>query len=115
MEIKPEHQQRLSAALQHADEAFWARIAESFPEAKTGDFPPEVTYRRDYKNSEDVILWLHYNAPQLVVGCEGVSAQYQSVGLNYRVHFDDGSSVTMFGTHDEVFAAYPSAIKIEEA
>lgn len=68
MDIKPEHQQRLSAALQYANEAFWAKVAENFPEARTGDFSPELTYARDYHNSEDVLWWLTFNAPQLMVG-----------------------------------------------
>lgn len=76
MEIKPEHAERLRAALEYADEQFWAVIAARFrDETKSGDFPPDLTYWRKQHNEEDVLWWLQYNAPQLLVGGEEKQAQ----------------------------------------
>ena len=70
MEIKPEHQQRLDEALEAADLAYWAVVAAKFPEAKTGDYPPDLTFSRDAHNKEDLLWWLRFNAPELMVGYE---------------------------------------------
>lgn len=70
MEIKPEHSQRLEDALEEADNQFWAAIANRFPEAKTGDYPPDLTFTRDQHNKESVLWWLRFNAPKLIVGGE---------------------------------------------
>ena len=67
MEIESEHQTRLNQALDQADLAFWAVIGERFPEAKTGDWPPDLTFTRDNHNEEDVLWWLWFNAPELLV------------------------------------------------
>ncbi len=78
MEIKPEHEARLTAALEYADEQFWAVIAARFrEEAKTGDFLPDLTFSRAAHNREDVLWWLTFNAPQLLVG--GVEEQPQAL------------------------------------
>ncbi len=75
MEIKPEHEERLRAALEYADVQFWAVIADRFTEAKTGDFPPDLTFQMKEHNKSDVLWWLHFNAPQLLVGGEEEQAQ----------------------------------------
>lgn len=68
MDIKPEYSQRLEDALKYADEQFWAVIAARFRyEAKTGDYPPDLTFIRDGHNREDVLWWLQYNAPKVLV------------------------------------------------
>lgn len=67
MRIKPEHSRRLEDALEYAEEGFWGMIAARFPEAKTGDYPPDLTFTRDLHNLEDVQWWLHFNAPELMV------------------------------------------------
>jgi len=66
MEIKSEHQTRLNQALDQADLAFWGVIGERFPEAKTGNWPPDLTFTRDNHNEEDVLWWLRFNAPELM-------------------------------------------------
>ncbi len=66
MDVRSEHRERLDKALEDADNAFWAVIAERFPEAKSGDYPPDLTHFRDHHNEEDVLWWLRFNAPELV-------------------------------------------------
>ncbi len=67
MEIEPEHKDRLQAILEDADNAFWAVVAVRFSEAKTGDWPPDLVFSRNHHNEEDVLWWLRFNAPFLLV------------------------------------------------
>ena len=67
MEIKTEYEYRLKAAIERADNSFWAVIADSFPEAKSGDYPPDLSSAREQHNREAVLWWLHYNASELVI------------------------------------------------
>lgn len=60
-------EKRVEAAMKEAELAFWAVIAEKFPEIKTGDCTPEsVSYQQDMllsfvrewvKNNEYSIEW----------------------------------------------------------
>jgi hypothetical protein len=52
---------RLKKALQSAQDAFWHEIATAYPEAKSGDFPPDASYAFDVTCESAVKLWLHYN------------------------------------------------------
>ena len=47
-----------------AQDAFWKVIAESFPKAKTGDFPPDATLEFDRACYEAVSTWIKYNVPR---------------------------------------------------
>ncbi len=67
MDIKVEHFARLDKALKDADNAFWAVISERFPEAISGDYPPDLTQFRDHHNKEDVLWWLRFNSRELLV------------------------------------------------
>ena len=67
MKIETEHEERLEKALEEADNAFWGVVAKHFPEAKTGDYPPDLTFTREQHNTEDVLWWLRFNAPELMV------------------------------------------------
>ncbi len=67
MEIKPQHSGRFERALKEADLEYMEGFTKYFPEAKTGDFPPDLTFSRDAHNREDMLWWLHYNAPELLV------------------------------------------------
>ena len=67
MQIKPEHSDRLERALKEADLEYWEGFAKYFPEAKTGDFPPDLTFSRDQHNREDTLWWLSFNAPGMLV------------------------------------------------
>ncbi len=67
MDIKVEHFARLDKALEDADNAFWAVIAERFPEAISGDYPPDLTMNRNEHNREDVLWWLRFNASEPMV------------------------------------------------
>ena len=66
MEIESGHRDRLQAVLEAADDAFWAVIGDRFPEAKTGDWSPDLAFTRDNHNKEDVLWWLRFNAPELL-------------------------------------------------
>ena len=54
---------RLTAALMHAQDAFWAKIAECYPEAKSGDFPPDATSIFDDQCEAAVKYWIKLNCP----------------------------------------------------
>lgn len=54
-------QQRKAKALDDAQFAFWAVIAESYPEVTTGDFPPECHFKWDADTREALTTWLKYN------------------------------------------------------
>ena len=59
--VIPDLERRVREAIARADEAFWAEIARSFPEVKTGDFPPDLTVDRDNNNFVDVACWVALN------------------------------------------------------
>lgn len=109
MEIKSEHVNRLETALGAADEAFWAVIAERFPEATTGDYPPDLTWARENHNKEDLLWWLRFNAPKLLEGEGGIEKGW------FIAYFEAGPPKSMFGYRHEVHDAYPGAIQIDEA
>lgn len=58
------HRARLLQAVKDAKESFWASVAASFPEVKTGDFPaiPEDLF--DTACFRAVEQWVHLNVPQ---------------------------------------------------
>ena len=56
---------RLEKSVRKGDQAFWASIAGAFPEATTGDYPPEA-HQQFQEHLEWVVLhWLLWNAPPL--------------------------------------------------
>jgi len=46
-----------------AELAFWATIADKFPEVKTGDFPPDATIEFSEACRLAVNRWLMFNYP----------------------------------------------------
>ena len=46
-----------------AEQAFWAVIADKFPEVKTGDFPPDATIEYAKACRLAVDRWLRFNYP----------------------------------------------------
>ncbi len=54
---------RIDKAQEEADDAFWAVIARHFPEAKTGDFPPEATEHLRLTEVAAIMYWLILNTP----------------------------------------------------
>jgi hypothetical protein len=55
---------RINKAVEKADLAFWAEIAKAFPEAKSGDFPPDATFAWNRARDEAVYWWLIWNHPK---------------------------------------------------
>lgn len=53
--------QRIKAAVEDAEMLFWAHIAAKFPEAKSGDFPVELTIRSQAHLIEWVRVWVRMN------------------------------------------------------
>jgi hypothetical protein len=58
-------EQRVNETLQAASAAFWAVVARNFPEAKHGDFPPEMQFQLDQTMEKSIRVWLDYNAQEL--------------------------------------------------
>lgn len=52
---------RFKIAAEAADLSFWAVIAEHYPEAKHGDFPPDATIKWDNAKEEAIITWVTGN------------------------------------------------------
>jgi len=47
--------------LRKAQDAFWQVVAQSYPEARSGDFPPDAEMAFDNACEQAVKVWLHYN------------------------------------------------------
>jgi len=45
-------------------EAFWQEVADSYPQAKTGDLPPDVHASFDQTAEAAVEVWVSANVPQ---------------------------------------------------
>lgn len=56
-----EDQQKITAAVDDAMEAFWASVANSFPEAKTGDLDPGVDTHFSAAADKAVKAWVNSN------------------------------------------------------
>ena len=46
-----------------AGSAFWRQVAQCFPAAKTGDFPPDASILWDLAVEESIVAWLQWNYP----------------------------------------------------
>lgn len=49
--------------LEHADDAFWAAVVAAYPDATSGDFPPDATHAMSEQQRAAVNLWLKLNHP----------------------------------------------------
>jgi len=56
---------QIESAVEEAQEAFWAVIAEKFPEVKTGDFPPDASHQFSHHCELAVSIWLRLNHPDI--------------------------------------------------
>jgi hypothetical protein len=56
---------KLDEATEKAGLAFWAAVAEFFPEVKTGDYPPELTFEFNVACERAIGWWLIFNHPQI--------------------------------------------------
>ena len=54
---------RIMAAKDAADQAFWAKVAEIFPEATTGDFPPDAHLMWVSAVESSIRTWVGINVP----------------------------------------------------
>lgn len=61
VDVSPED--RMQNAIQAAQDAFWAKIADSYPECESGDFPPCAQQRFDAACEEAAKLWVRSNLP----------------------------------------------------
>ena len=48
-----------------AQQAFWAKLIEIFPEVQSGDFPPLETLKFDEDCKSAIITWLNCNHPSV--------------------------------------------------
>lgn len=63
----PTRDDRIAAATETASLAFWASVAESFPDATTGDFPPDGTLAINHAMRKAVDQWTAWNSPSMAV------------------------------------------------
>ncbi len=56
-------EERILTAKEAADQAFWAKVAELFPEATTGDFPPDAHLMWVSAVESSIRTWVHLNVP----------------------------------------------------
>lgn len=52
---------RIKVTLQSASDNFWATVAKNFPEAKSGDFPPDMDYKLSQIMEQSIRVWLDCN------------------------------------------------------
>ena len=55
-------QLRLAEAVENANQAFWASVAASYPEIKTGEMDPYEDLDIDTAMEKAVKHWVHYNS-----------------------------------------------------
>lgn len=53
--------ERIAAAVEKAQEEFWAIIARRFPEIRSGDFSPDAQMKFDEACEEAVRIWIDSN------------------------------------------------------
>lgn len=66
MTIISKDEPRIGEALQAAEDAFWASIAATYPEAKSGDLSPYQSIRLIGVMRETLIEWLEFNCDEAV-------------------------------------------------
>lgn len=59
--MTPSMEDRITQAVDRAEEAFWKTIAELFPEAKTGDLDIGLTIQTTRLNIKAVTNWVETN------------------------------------------------------
>lgn len=64
MTIVSKDEYRTVEALQAAEDAFWASIVASYPEAKSGDLSPYQSIRVILRMREALIEWLEFNCDE---------------------------------------------------
>lgn len=52
---------RIEKTLEAASDAFWAKVAEAFPEAKHGDFGPEESFAIENAMRDAISMWVRWN------------------------------------------------------
>ena len=72
--MNKETAEKIEDATETALFEFWGKIVEIFPDAKSGDFPPDLSHEMSYTMEKMVKCWLSYNLPegnQLLKDIEG--------------------------------------------
>lgn len=64
---------RMKVAVNHAEVAFWAAIADMYPEIKTGDLDPMTTANLSQVMLDAATKWYHSNTPATPGPFEGLS------------------------------------------
>lgn len=64
--LKVYTEEKLKDVVERAQLAFWAVVAESFPEIKTGDYSPDATVHFDQECKDAIGWWLIFNDPYLL-------------------------------------------------
>ncbi len=57
-------EKRVKETLEQASVAFWAVVAKNFPEAKYGDFPPEMEFQLNQIMEKSIRVWLDFNVKE---------------------------------------------------
>jgi len=91
---------RMTAAIEEAESAFWADIVTSYPEAKHGDFSPEATLALSDALFTAVTLWLEWNADPQESDTKIANIMLHRIEYNYN---DDELTLT---DADEEHIAY---------
>lgn len=62
--LSAQQDSRVEMAVEKADLAFWASIAQSFPRITRGDLPADEVHRLYLSEKKAVEAWLMFNAPE---------------------------------------------------
>lgn len=57
--------EQLEKIAQEAEDAFWKVVSDSFPQVKTGDFPPDVSLTFGNQCLRAIGWWLQFNHPDI--------------------------------------------------
>lgn len=61
----PASHDRIADAIDTAAQAFWASVAESFPEVTTGDLDPETVDQLEREMGHAILTWLGTNGHEV--------------------------------------------------
>lgn len=63
-DLSDELRDRVDHVAEAAEDALWAKVAELFPTAKSGDFPPEMNHHLSTTVRSAIAAWVYYNVPR---------------------------------------------------
>ena len=109
-----ETNERIHHAVVAAQEAFWAKIAEAFPEIKTGDFSPSAQMAFDATCMTAAVTWVRANQPDPLAGNPKLDV-LTDLGYDIDTDSDQPGKWIWTAPTDGCDASFDSAVEALEA